>query len=168
MIEEHEGIERVTSSRGAQWAGAGSLIALAAGQLLGGGLGGILGGGGSLAVNAVNAAKDAHIAKLESEKYTDEKVLQSRDKLFDLNEKLIGKIVDLDKQVASLQTALPLREQLLNQKIECCCQQTNTALQALSQTVASITKLVVPNTSVCPGWGNVTITPVAATTAASA
>lgn len=28
----------------------------------------------------------------------------------------------------------------------------------------SLTKLVVPNTSVCPGWGNVTITPAAATT----
>jgi hypothetical protein len=26
----------------------------------------------------------------------------------------------------------------------------------------SLTKLVVPNTSVCPGWGNVTITPAAA------
>ena len=29
----------------------------------------------------------------------------------------------------------------------------------------SLTKLVVPNTSVCPGWGNVTITPAATTTA---
>jgi hypothetical protein len=28
----------------------------------------------------------------------------------------------------------------------------------------SLTKLVVPNTSVCPGWGNVTITPAAAPT----
>ena len=29
----------------------------------------------------------------------------------------------------------------------------------------SLTRLVVPNTSVCPGWGNVTITPAAAATA---
>ena len=29
-----------------------------------------------------------------------------------------------------------------------------------------LTKLVVPNTSVCPGWGNVTITPAATTTGA--
>jgi hypothetical protein len=28
----------------------------------------------------------------------------------------------------------------------------------------SLTKLVVPNTSVCPGWGTVTITPAAAPT----
>ena len=30
----------------------------------------------------------------------------------------------------------------------------------------SLTKLVVPNASVCPGWGNVTITPAAAPTTA--
>lgn len=30
----------------------------------------------------------------------------------------------------------------------------------------SLTKLVVPNTSVCPGWGNVTITPATTTTGA--
>lgn len=29
-----------------------------------------------------------------------------------------------------------------------------------------LTKLVVPNTSVCPGWGNVTVTPATATTGA--
>ena len=29
-----------------------------------------------------------------------------------------------------------------------------------------LTKLVVPNTSVCPGWGNVTVTPSATTTGA--
>lgn len=28
----------------------------------------------------------------------------------------------------------------------------------------SLTKLVVPNTSVCPGWGNVTVTPATTTT----
>ena len=29
----------------------------------------------------------------------------------------------------------------------------------------SLTKLVVPNTAVCPGWGNVTVTPATTTTA---
>ena len=31
-------------------------------------------------------------------------------------------------------------------------------------TLEGLTKLVVPNASVCPGWGNVTITPAAAPT----
>lgn len=47
---------------------------------------------------------------------------------------------------------------------------TNTAaLNCIQGQVAqlfSLTKLVVPNTSVCPGWGNVTITPAAAPTTA--
>lgn len=48
---------------------------------------------------------------------------------------------------------------------------TNTAtLQCMQQQIAqlqSLTKLVVPNSSVCPGWGNVTITPAASTTTTS-
>jgi hypothetical protein len=39
----------------------------------------------------------------------------------------------------------------------------------MAQQIAALnglTKLVVPNTSVCPGWGNVTITPAAAPTTA--
>ena len=47
---------------------------------------------------------------------------------------------------------------------------TNTAtISCIQQQIAalqSLTKLVVPNTSVCPGWGNVTITPAATTPAA--
>lgn len=48
---------------------------------------------------------------------------------------------------------------------------TNTAaLSCLQGQVAqlyTLTKLVVPNGSVCPGWGNVTITPEGATTTAA-
>ena len=42
------------------------------------------------------------------------------------------------------------------------------AINCMAQQIAALnglTKLVVPNTSVCPGWGEVTITPAAATTA---
>ena len=39
------------------------------------------------------------------------------------------------------------------------------AIACLQNTVAGITKIVVPNSSICPGWGNVTITPATATTA---
>lgn len=45
---------------------------------------------------------------------------------------------------------------------------TNTAamgcLQAQVAQLQSLTKLVVPNSSVCPGWGNVTVTPATAAT----
>ena len=41
------------------------------------------------------------------------------------------------------------------------------AVECIKNQVAQlmgITKIVVPNSSVCPGWGNVTVTPAAATT----
>ena len=41
---------------------------------------------------------------------------------------------------------------------------TVTCIQSQIQQLYGLTKLVVPNTSVCPGWGNVTITPAAAPT----
>ena len=37
-------------------------------------------------------------------------------------------------------------------------------MQGQIQQLYGLTKLVVPNTSVCPGWGNVTVTPEATTT----
>ena len=40
----------------------------------------------------------------------------------------------------------------------------STSISALQNSCSQITKLVVPNTSVCPGWGNVTITPATTTT----
>ena len=42
---------------------------------------------------------------------------------------------------------------------------TLTCMSGQIQQLFGLTKLVVPNTSVCPGWGNVTITPEAAAAA---
>lgn len=93
------------------------------------------------------AAKDSKIGLLESNIYTDTKIA-------DVYERLNTKIGVLEGQI---------------------CQQnvynaTNTAtiscIQGQIAQLASLTKLVIPNTSVCPGWGNVTVTP--ATTTAGA
>ena len=92
------------------------------------------------------AAKDSKIGLLESNIYTDSKIA-------DVYERLNTKIGVLEGQI---------------------CQQnvynaTNTAtiscIQGQIAQLASLTKLVVPNTSVCPGWGNVTVTPATTTTA---
>lgn len=91
------------------------------------------------------AAKDSRIGLLESNIYTDSKIA-------DVYERLNIKIAGLEGQI---------------------CQQnvynaTNTATISCIQNqiaqLAGLTKLVVPNTSVCPGWGDVTVsvTPAAA------
>ena len=96
------------------------------------------------------AAKDSEIGLLRADKYTDQKLIE-------VYEKLQAQINALKES----QYAVNLQQATLN------ATQTAT-ISCLQQQVAqlqSLTKLVVPNTSVCPGWGNVTITP-AATTAA--
>lgn len=96
------------------------------------------------------AAKDGKIALLESNIYTDQKIA-------DVYERLITRInADKDAQT------------LINQN-QAVYNGVNTAtIQCLQGQVAqlmSLTKIVVPNQSCCPGWGNVTITPATTTTA---
>lgn len=94
------------------------------------------------------AAKDGKIALLEADKYTDQK-------LTEVYKDLTGQINALQQQVAQQ----AVYNATVNGNIAC--------IQGQIAQLQSLTKLVVPNTSVCPGWGNVTITPAAATTTTS-
>lgn len=94
------------------------------------------------------ASKDSKIGLLESNIYTDQKIA-------DVYERLNVKI-NANKDA---QDAVNLQQAVYNG--------TNTAaLNCLQGQVAqlySLTKLVVPNSSVCPGFGSVTITPTPTT-----
>lgn len=153
------------ASKGVAGAGLGLGIAGTALGLLNGGWGNLLGGmngccGENTAVNRYElnlvqeiAAKDAHIGLLESDKYTDQKIVEA--------------YKDLQAQITAIkdnQTAINTQQAVYNGTNTAtisCMQQQIAALQAL-------TKLVVPNSSVCPGWGNVTITPATAATTPAA
>lgn len=152
------------ASRGVANAGLTTGIIGTAGWLLNGGLGGIFGGNGCCSDNTpVNryeldqsmalASKDGEIALLKADKYTDEKIIEAyKDLLGQLNAfKAEQNAVNM-QQVAYNAT---------NTATINCVQNQVTQLQ-------SLTKLVVPNTSVCPGWGNVTITPATTTTTPAA
>ena len=95
------------------------------------------------------SAKDGKIALLESNIYTDQK-------LADVYERLNGQIRSLEMNVNNN----------LLQQVSYNATNTSTiaCLQGQVAQLYSLTKLVVPNASVCPGWGNVTITPEAAAT----
>lgn len=85
------------------------------------------------------AAKDGKIALLESNIYTDSKIA-------DVYERLITRI-NADKDA---QNAVNMQQAVYNG--------TNTAaLNCMQSQIAqlySLTKLVVPNSSICPGWTN--------------
>jgi hypothetical protein len=130
------------ASKGVAGSGLGLGIAGTALALLqGGGLGGILGGGWGCGCNggaavaggmglAALAEKDARIAQLSAELDTDRKLIAVWDNLNTKREAT-------DKDVATLKAKCDYMQYILG----------------------NITKVVVPNTAVCPGWGAVTIAP---------
>ena len=126
--------------------------------VLNGGLGNILGGIGNcncsenMYVNRYEATQNSRIAELETE-------VKLRDaNFYTLSE--MGKLRDyVDGRFAKVETAI-CDQNVMNATLT-----SNMACMA-SQIAAlnSLTKLVIPNGSVCPGWGNVTVT-TATTTA---
>lgn len=102
-----------------------------------------------------NAAKDAENALLRAQIYGDGKIVEAY-------KDLQGQINAVAAEVRANkdeQNGVNMQQAVYNG--------TNTATIACIQgqvaQLMGLTKLIVPNTSVCPGWGNVTITP--ATTA---
>jgi hypothetical protein len=86
------------------------------------------------------------------------------------NEKISAAYANLESQINALASEVRCNR---NAQCEVNTQQavyngTNAATIACIQgqvaTLMGLTKTVVPNSSVCPGWGNVTITPAATTT----
>ena len=102
------------------------------------------------------ASKDGKIALLESNIYTDQKLATTY-------ATLNGQINDLAAEVRAnkdAQTAINMNQAVYNGT-------TTAAIGCIQNNIAqlySLTSLKIPNTSVCPGWGNVTITPAAAPT----
>ena len=129
-----------------------------------GGLGGILGGGNT---NAYIDTLNSKIAELQAEKYADKtgievyKAARASDAAINSRFEEVARTI-ADMRVREAQTAgkIDLVAATANSGIAA----NSAAITCLQNTVAGITKVVVPNTSVCPGWGNVTITPAATTT----
>lgn len=103
------------------------------------------------------AAKDAEIGLLKADKYTDQK-------LSEVTAYLMGQIKDMSNEVRANkdeQAGVNMQQAVYNA--------TNTAaISCLQNQVAALqglTKLVIPNSSVCPGWGAVKVTPETAAAA---
>ena len=154
------------ASKGIAGAGLGTGIAGLTLGVLNGGLGNLLGGlnncnynmacSENMAVNRYELEQESRIAKLESDialrdanTYNDQKMLEMY-KYFDGEVKRIDKTLCEQAVYNATQTGA----------ISC--------IQGQIAQLQSLTKLVVPNTSVCPGWGNVTITPSTTTTTTGA
>lgn len=98
------------------------------------------------------ASKDSQIALLKSEQNTEIKIA-------DVFERLITRINSDQKE----QSAWNTQQSVNNATMSAAIASNATSIAALQNSCNQITKLVVPNTSICPGWGTVTITPATTT-----
>ena len=147
------------ASAGVGGAGLGLGIAgTALGLLNGNGLSGLFGGGANsqCADTRQISALQAELGKEKAERYADQVAIASFKESQIANEKLAARIATLEAFAHQTDKNMAVAEAINAERLNCISGRV-AALEAL-------TKLVVPNSSVCPGWGNVTITP--ATTAA--
>ena len=164
QIKTQDGMANVASA-GVGGAGLGLGIAGTALGLLNNNGAGILNGLFGGGANQTTALM-SELAKEKAERFAEKTGSEIYNAMFAQYKELAQQTTAIDKRVAALEVSAPLREQLVNQRIDCCCSQMSAGLAALQSVVANITKTVVPNSSICPGWGDVTITP--ATTTAGA
>lgn len=106
-------------------------------------LGGLFGGNQTTSLMS-------ELAKEKAERFAEKTGSEIYNAMFAQYKELAQATTNIDKRVSALEVAGPLREQLLNQRIDCCCNSMNAGLAALQATVANITKTIVPITSVCP------------------
>ena len=138
---------------------------LASGILNGNGLGSSLfGGNGNRAALAANdavtlamAQKDAEIAQLKADKATDAKLVEVYKDLRALDKAQDAAISGLKDRVSAIETAAPLREQLVLGQVQSVAQsvasanaQVQSQIAGIQASLAGITKTIVPATAVCP------------------
>ena len=153
-------VEKDFASKGVAGAGLGLGIAgTALGLLNGGNLGGILGGWGgnnccseNTPVNRYELSQQQKISELQAGIALRDANTYNDQKLLELYKYVDGKFNAVESQIGAQAVYNATNTAALN------------CIQGQVAQLYSLTKLVVPNTSVCPGWGNVTITPATTTT----
>ena len=151
------------ASKGVAGSGLGLGIAGTALGLLnangGGVLGGLLGGNGyavcsdNMPVNRYELEQQKRISDLESQVALRDASIYTDGKLNDLRNYMENKFSAVNDKLSAQAVHNATSDAVLG------------CMQGQIAQLYSLTKLVVPNTSVCPGWGDVTITPATTTTA---
>ena len=155
------------ASKGVAGAGLGLGIAGTALGLLGGNANGLLGGvlgtnynnmcgcSESQLVNRYELAQESKIAELQSQialrdanTYNDQKLLEVY-KYFD------GEIKDIRATMCDTNA----KQGIINAKFESAVDVLGSQVSSISSTISGLTKTVIPNANVCPGWGSVCVSP---------
>lgn len=112
--------------------------------------------GDNMPVNRYELAQEQRIGALEAASAQKDAYIYTTDKLNDFRNYVDGKFACVNNELRDIAVY-----QASNTATVGCLAQQVAGIQGV---LGQITKCVVPNTAVCPGWGNVTITPAAAPT----
>lgn len=132
---------------------------LALGLMNGNGLGGLLSGcgngcGDNAVVNRYEASQSARIAELETEVKLRDANFYTLGEMGKLRDYVDGKFARVEHEICD--------QKVLNATVTA----NMTCMASQIAALNSLTKLVVPNASICPGWGDVTVSVTPATTGA--
>lgn len=157
-MADYERDEKKYASHGVGVAGLTTGIIGTVLAVLNGGAGNILGYGGNacgcsenMVVNRYEAQQQARIAELETEVKLRDSYTFTMGEMGKLRDYVDGKFSAVEKELCDQRVYNATN----NATIGCIANQVNQLM--------SLTKLVVPNTSICPGWGNVNVTPATTT-----
>jgi hypothetical protein len=135
-----------------------SIGALSLAALQGNNGNGLLGNlfGNNCACNQQVSALMSELAKEKSERYTDQVGTEVYKQFAKEREQTQAQISALFAAIAQMDKTVSVNEAVTSEKLTCLAGKVNS--------IYDVFKLVVPNSSVCPGWGTVTITPATSTT----
>lgn len=121
---------------------------------------GILGNlfGNNNTCNQQVSALMSELAKEKSERYTDQVGTEVYKQFAKEREQTQQQISALFAAIAQMDKTVSVNQAVTEEKLSCLGKKVND--------IYDVFKLVVPNSSVCPGWGTVTITPATTTTTA--
>lgn len=155
------------ASKGVAGSGLGLGIAGTALGLLNNGLGGLLNNRGTCGVcnenttvNRYELGQESKIAELQSQ-------IALRDANTYNDQKLLEVYKYFDAKFETLRNTMCCNEKnqaVINAKLEAGIDVLSSQVRCINNTLNSITKIVVPNSAICPGWGEVTTTITPATT----
>lgn len=149
--------ENAYASKGVGGTALGLSIGALGAEVLGGTLGNLFGGarnctGNDAPVSRYEASLAAENAELKTEVKLRDSNIYTDNKILDLYRYVDGKFANVEAQI----NAQAVYNATNNAAINC--------INGQVAQLMALTKLVVPNSSICPGWGNVTVAPEAAAT----
>lgn len=161
MIKTQEG-EKSVASTGLAGAALGLAIpgtVALVNQLSGGNglFGGLFNGGCNNNCNSAVSALESALAYEKAGRYTDQTGTEVYKQFAKERNEIQAQISAIFAAIAQMDKQNAVAEAINSERLNCLTGRVNN--------IYDVFKLVMPNSSVCPGWGNVTITPATTTTA---